>query len=405
MSAESLTMEQKAPRLLHVIGTLDPQYGGPVAALHGLSVSSSRAGSHVTIATLDPPVRHTHAWDGVAAIVNLGPGRLKLGASPYNYSSRLVPWLRETAGEYDLVIVHGIWQFHSAAVWRALSGRVPYYVFAHGALDPWFKRAHPLKHLKKWIYWHAIEARVLSGAAGVLFTSEEEMLLARQSFSMDEMKKRVVSYGIIAPAGDPKTEIASFWRQFPDLVGHRILLFLSRLHEKKGCDLLLRAFAAVHKIDPSLQLVMAGPDGGALGQLVHQSRALGIENRVSWLGMLNGEVKWGALRCADAFVLPSHSENFGVAVVEALACGTPVLISKMVNIWREIEIDGAGIAGSDDLEGTLGLLTAWLQRDASERRAMRARAVYSFTRRFEITESWPRFVLAEAALYGTEAKD
>ena len=103
--------------------------------------------------------------------------------------------------------------------------------------------------------------------------------------------------------------------------------------------------------------------------------------------MLAGEAQWGAFSAADAFVVPSHQENFGIAVVEAMACGTPVLISNQVNIWREITQDGAGFADDDDVAGTTRLLLKWLQTPEQERAAMRGSARRSFVRRFEITQA------------------
>ena len=100
--------------------------------------------------------------------------------------------------------------------------------------------------------------------------------------------------------------------------------------------------------------------------------------------MLTGNLKWGALRSAGAFVLPSHQENFGIAVIEALAMGTPVLLSKKVNIWREIVDDGAGFAGPDTEDGTLAVLQDWLALDAQARMDMQKQATQSFDKRFNI---------------------
>lgn len=125
-------------------------------------------------------------------------------------------------------------------------------------------------------------------------------------------------------------------------------MYLSRIHQKKGCDLLLEAFAKVASTDPDLHPVMAGPDqtGWVLKLKAHAAR-LGIADRVAWLGMLQGDDKWGAFYSAEAFCLPLHQEYFGVVVAEAMVCGKPVLISNKVNIWREIEVDGADIVQSD----------------------------------------------------------
>ena len=108
------------------------------------------------------------------------------------------------------------------------------------------------------------------------------------------------------------------------------------------------------------------------------------DGSITFTGMLTGNRKWGALSAAEAFVLPSHQENFGIAVVEALACGTPVLISNKVNIWREIEADSAGYVENDDLAGTTALLKRWVATEPRVRMAMKENAKDCFVRRFEI---------------------
>jgi glycosyltransferase involved in cell wall biosynthesis len=313
--------------------------------------------------------------------VALGPGVLT-----YSYSPKLVPWLREHAQEFDAVIVNGIWQYSSFAVWRALRGTsVPYFVFTHGMLDPYFKRTFPLKHIKKWLYWPWAEYRTLRDARAVLFTCEEERRLARQSFWLYRCREEVVGYGTAPPPVERAQALAEFHAAHPFLQGKRVLLFLSRIHGKKGCDLLIDAFADLASRDDRWQLVLAGPCASALGATLRaRVRASGLEPRVTWTGMLAGHVKWGALYAAEAFVLPSHQENFGIAVAEALACGTPVLISNQVNIWREIDEDGAGFVEPDTLAGTKALLRRWSDLDDEQRRAMRQRAKQCFESRFDI---------------------
>jgi glycosyltransferase involved in cell wall biosynthesis len=100
--------------------------------------------------------------------------------------------------------------------------------------------------------------------------------------------------------------------------------------------------------------------------------------------MLTGDIKWGALSAADAFVLPSHQENFGIAVAEALGCGTPVLISNKINIWREIDAAAAGLIENDDLSGTTKLLTRWIALADDARAIMRTNAARCFLNHFEI---------------------
>jgi glycosyltransferase involved in cell wall biosynthesis len=355
-------------------------------------------GHTVEILTLDPP--------GAPRSKELSVPVTALGrsASGYGYTPDLVPWLARHAGRFDAVVVHGIWQYHSFGVWRALrKSGVPYFVFTHGMLDPWFKRAYPLKHLKKSLYWPWAEYRVLRDARAVIFTCEEERRLARQSFALYRCRERVVSYGTATPAGDPDTQREIFLQQFPALAGKRLVLFLGRLHEKKGCDLLLRAFGQIimtHPKGEDLRLMVAGPCASPSyrAELAEVAARFCPEGTVTFPGMLSGDLRWGAFHAAEAFALPSHQENFGIAVAEALACGLPVLISKEVNIWREIADDGAGLVAKDDVAGTGSLLRRWFRLGASEREQMRARARSCFARRFELeraAESLTR-VIAEA---------
>jgi len=184
---------------------------------------------------------------------------------------------------------------------------------------------------------------------------------------------------------DPAREVEAFHGAMPELRGRRFLLFLARIHEKKGCDLLIEAFARVTARAPEVQLVMAGPDQvGMQAKLQSRAEQLGIAARVHWPGMIGGEVKWGALRTCDALVLPSHQENFGVSVAEALLAGRPVLLSYPVNIWPEIENDGVGLADDDTLEGTVRLLQRWFSLTAAEQAAMAARAQPCFAARFSL---------------------
>lgn len=374
-------------RLLHSIHSVNRAGGGPIEGIFQLAAIHKQNGHSVEIVSLDAP---DAPWvrQSPLPVHAQGPGKFN-----YGYSPRLVPWLRAHAGDYDAIIVNGIWQFSSFGVWQARLSRTPYFVFTHGMLDPWFKRQYPLKHLKKWLYWPWAEYRVLRDAQSVLFTCEEERRLARESFWLYRCRETVVNYGTQEPPGDAPAQIAEFYRQFPQLRQRRCWLFLGRIHPKKGCDLLLQAFAQVAPSQPDLHLAIAGPDQtGWQAELARLAAQLGIADRVSWLGMLTGNLKWGALRAAEAFVLPSHQENFGIAVVEAMACGTPVLISRAVNIYREIEDDGAGLADDDDLAGTLRLLQRWQQTPPDEQARMRQRAKASFARRFEAHQAAARLI-------------
>lgn len=367
-------------KILHLIPTVDPHGGGPMEGVRQRGLRLLEMGHQVEVVTLDAPGAPCLASYPLP-VHALGPGR-----GGYGYTPHLVPWLRANARAFDAIVVNGLWQYHGLAAWHVLRPMgIPYHVFTHGMLDPWFKRTYPLKHLKKWLYWPWAEYRVLRDAASVLFTSEEERLQARRSFWLYEAREHVVAYGTAQPPQDNERLRELFLAAHPHLRGKRIVLFLSRIHEKKGCDLLVQAFAAEASADPSLHLVMAGPDQtGLVPRLQAMAAAAGVAGRVSWPGMLRGDAKWGAFYAAEMFALPSHQENFGIAVAEALGCGLPALISDKVNIWREVAADGAGIVASDTLAGTRQSLRQWLNLRPEQRAEFRQRAATTFMRRYTV---------------------
>lgn len=310
-------------------------------------------------------------------------GRLGRG---YGYSRRLAPWLRRHAADYDAILVHGLWNYASLGAWRGLRGRAtPYFAFTHGMLDPWFIVAYPLKARLKALFWLLLERRVLRDARGVLFTTEEERDLAGRSFRPYRARGLVVGLGARDVADDPDRSRRAFLAKVPTVEGRRFVLFLSRIHPKKGVDLLIRGFARQAADHPDLDLVIAGPDQvGLRRDLERLAGELGVAGRIQWPGMLTGDAKAGAFRGAAFFALPSHQENFGIAIAEALAYGTPVLITHKVNIWREIEADRAGVVVADDEAGVgegLGRMAA-LSEDARSRMAADSRAC--FVQRFEL---------------------
>ena len=375
-------------KILHTIRSVNPAGGGVIEVVRQFSGVMERQGHTVAVASLDAP---GDAWvkEFPHRVHALGPV-----ATGYGRTTNFTSWLRDHHTEFDCVVVNGLWQFNSFGTRQALHGTgTPYFVFPHGMLDPWFKRAYPLKHLKKWLYWPWAEYRVLRDARAALFTCEEEKILARQSFWLYSCREQVVPLGIATPPGDAEKQRSLFLQQFPGLAGQRIILFLGRIHEKKGCDLLLQAFAPFAKKDPRLQLVIAGPDQtGWRATLEKLAETLGVTRQVSWPGMLGGDLKWGAFHAAEAFALPSHQENFGIVVAEAAACGLPVLISNQVNIWREIEADGAGLVAPDTLDGTSRLLSGWLEMPDAAKSEMRARAQKCFNDRFEIGHATGQFL-------------
>jgi glycosyltransferase involved in cell wall biosynthesis len=357
---------------------LNPAGGGPIEGLKQITPFLSRSGIDSVVASLDPP---TSPWlsDLPFKTIPLGP---VLGG--YGYRPGLVSALTALSPRFDAVIVEGLWQYHAFAAWRAFHGTsVPYYVFVHGMLDPWFKYTYPLKHYKKALYWPFADFQLLRDATGVLFTTVVERDLARQSFRRYLAKEYVVGYGAAPPPSVTSLDVAAFFTSFPVLRGKEIFLFLGRLHPKKGVDLLIKSFASIASQDSSRHLVLAGPIHSKYQrELSALIRSLSLEPQITWTGPLSGSMKWAAFSTAHLFCLPSHQENFGVAVAEALSVGLPVCISSAVNISDLVERFGAGLVHPDTLYGTIDALSRWAAMDHDTRALMSRSAMHLFSSQF-----------------------
>lgn len=393
--------------VLHIVANMDPQTGGVCQAVRTIVDGLTRRGIYNEVATVDTPDA-PYLAQYTFPVHALGPS-----ANSWHYSARLLPWLIDTLDRFDVVIVHGLWLYPSHAVRKAIAhrrqlpnARVPrFFVMPHGMLDPWFQRAsgRRIKAIRNWAYWKLIENRVINDADGLLFTCQTELLLAREPFRPYHPARELnVGHGIAdVPAFDPAMQ-AAFHERCPSLGDAPYLLFLSRIDTKKGVDLLVNAYSARQQsTDPAAlpKLVIAGPGlDTAYGNQIRQQVALSpaLANAVLFPGMLTGDAKWGAFYGCQAFILPSHQENFGIAVVEALACGKPVLISDQVNIWREIDAMDGGLVGPDAQTGTQQLLENWLALSAGEQRQMGQRARQTFQHHFAIDPATDRLIDALA---------
>jgi glycosyltransferase involved in cell wall biosynthesis len=373
-----------ALRILHIIPTVNPASGGPIEGIRQLARCHHSYGHRLEIASLDPPGAPWLAFPGVPVY----PLRSRWHERWLPLT--LIRWLRSHHHQFDAVVINGIWNFHLCAAWLVLRGTsTPYLVFTHGMLDPWFRWRYPLKHLKKWLAWPWAMYPALRDADAVCFTCNQERLLARHSFWLYDANEQVVSYGTQGLPEAAADLAGPFLHAHPPLAGRHRLLFLGRVAPKKAPDLLLRAIARLQREglwDPAaMVLVLAGPAEDLYAQRLQRLAAqLGITDSLHWTGMLQGDQKWGAFQAADAFVLASHQENFGIAVAEALSCATPVLLSHAVNIAPEIAADGAGLVDTDTPGGVTRLLRRWLLLPPAERTAMAANARRCFEQRYRI---------------------
>jgi len=274
-------------KILRVIASINPETGGPIEGIVQISRALNRAGHVDEIACLDRP---GSPWLKESALVvhALGPGIFN-----YRYTPKLVSWLKRNVYNYDAVIIHGLWQFSGLGTWIALKkSRCPYFVYPHGMLDPWFNERYPLKRIKKTPYWWIVERNVLKDAKAVLFTSEEERQQAKKSFPGYSCRENVVKYGTKGADEDFDKPDRRFHDRYPFLKDKKVFLFLSRIHPKKGIDLLLRAFA--QSKDKESHLIIAGPDKiGWKKRLMTISDQLGISTDNKHVSAISPQTKNG----------------------------------------------------------------------------------------------------------------
>lgn len=384
--------------ILHVIASMDPAQGGLAQAVRNTLPALAAQGAANEVLCFDGPTASFVGRDAFP-VHAIGPAK-----GPYAYCAGLRRWLLEQLERFDVVVAHGLWLHNNAGTYGALRAHARkhpgrpaprFYVMPHGMLDPYFQRApgRRLKAMRNVVAWKVFEGRAVNGADGVLFTCAQELLLAREPFSPYRPRRELdVGLGVEAPPAQHPAMAPAFAAACPGTAGRGYLLFLGRLHEKKGTDLLLRAYLLLRGTRSDMPaLVIAGPGldtdhGRALKALVREG------DDVHFPGMLQGDAKWGALYGCDAFVLPSHQENFGIAVVEAMACGRPVLISNQVNIWRECK--PGGLVDDDDDEGTQGLLNRWLALTPSQRTDLGLAARGAYAQHFSVERAAARLLAA-----------
>jgi glycosyltransferase involved in cell wall biosynthesis len=303
--------------------------------------------------------------------------------------------LAEAIPRADVVHIHSLYLFHTWIAARiARRAGVPYIVRPHGTLDPFLWRRH---RFRKFIIEMLFQNRVLRNAAALHYTAYDEMRLA-EPYAKG-------APGVVVPNGLDASEYATlpepglFRRAYPEIGQRRIVLFLSRLNFKKGLDLLVPGFARALKNRPDLHLVIAGPDDGERAATEARIAAEGIGGHTTFVGMLDHKAKLSCFRDSAMFVLPSYSENFGIAIVEAMACEVPVAISDRVNIWREIDGAGAGLVGPPTVD-TVAQQIAMLADDPVKSAAMGKAGRVLATERF----AWGRIARELESVYRSVAK-
>ena len=328
-------------RIQHVVVSLDPAQGGPPVVALRIAAAQASAGHDSGIVSHGAPGKESEIAASLRGIPDIGrvnvttvPPGLTWGALVPRATSRR---LRDIMAGSDVVHLHGVWEplvWHASVLARRLG--ITYVITPHGMLDPW---SLGQKRLKKRMAL-LLAYRSMLRQAGCLH------LLNRDEAELIEPLKlgtpvQVIPNGVFLEEISPLPAAGSFHANHPELNGEPYVLFLGRLHFKKGLDVLAEAFTKIAAIEKRLRLVVAGPDGGAKAEFEQRIRQARLIDRVHVVGSLYGTEKFAAMVDARAFCLPSRQEGFSMAITEAMASGCPVVVSEACHFPEVAEV-GAG---------------------------------------------------------------
>jgi glycosyltransferase involved in cell wall biosynthesis len=354
-------------RIVHAVETIDPATGGPVVVAIALAASQAALGHAVAIASYAGTEERAQVQNWVTQYPDAAslqflsaprPGRLE-----HLLATDARALLVEAIRGADVVHVHGIWRpFNAAAAQAALAARAKLVITPHGMLDPWsLRQSRWKKRLALGLVWR----RLLNASSFIHVLNQTEANLMGPLRLRARL--RVFPNGIAAEDFNASADLSLFQKACPTVVGRPYVLFLGRLHHKKGLDHLLAAFAILARLDAEVQLVVAGPDEGMRGPVERWIGEYGLAGRVCVVGPLYGAAKHAALAGACCFCLPSRQEGFSMAILEAMACGVPVVISEGCH-FPEVAAAGAGYVVSLDANAIAAALERVL-RDAAWRRS------------------------------------
>jgi glycosyltransferase involved in cell wall biosynthesis len=388
-------------KVLHVIPAVAPRYGGPSQAVVQMCQALRSEDMKVLIATTDADgearlaveIGKPVVYEGVPTI--FFPRQL---SEAFKYSRPLGYWLDSNVNAFDVVHIHAIFSHSSlAAAGACQRHHVPYVLRPLGSLDPWSLNQ---KRVHKRALWHIGVKRMLGEAAAIHYTAEAERRLAEEGLGLN--------HGVVIPLGvngeilQAPAEPETFRRHYPSLGENPYVLVLSRLHPKKGLELLFDIFLDVTSENEfkHWRLVVAGEGESRyesnLKRLVEKRQG---GERVLFTGWLDGAQKVSALQGSALLALPSRQENFGLSVVEAMACGVPVLISPQVNLADEIQTANAGWVVNLEREALAKTFAETLSRQGE--RASRGDRARDFAHSYF---AWPKIAAELTQLYRSVTK-
>lgn len=333
-------------RILHVIPSMDPKQGGPPVVAARLAAAQAALGHAVEIIHYALPEAVERTGKSLAGVPGMERVRLhdiapEGGAIAQIRALNLKRWITQHMSGCDYLHLHGVWNPILPITAKAARARqIPYCVVPHGMLDPWCLTGQGFaKAMKKRIAL-AISYRSMLDHAAFIHTLNRDEARLMEPLGL-RPPAEVLPNGVFLDEMSPLPALGAFLGKHPELGSDPYVLFLSRLHFKKGLDFLADAFAMLRDRFPTLRLVIAGPDDGMVAPLTEQIGRLGIADRVHLVGSLYGQDKLAAFVDSACFCLPSRQEGFSMAITEALACGRPVVISDQCH-FPEVAEAGAG---------------------------------------------------------------
>jgi glycosyltransferase involved in cell wall biosynthesis len=325
---------------VHFVREIRAELGGVVTAGIDLCQSVAARGHRIVLVTCDAKDAPEH-WQGPGS----WPEVVEVPASSFSsllLSREGLDRFSEIMSTVDVAHLHTPWDLCNFQLMRRLrAARVPYIVTVHGMLDS-YSMAH--KTLKKRTFLALGGRRLFRNATTIHFTAQGELEQALH-FIPGRDRSLVQAYALDLSSYNPLPGPEPALQAFPSIRPEaRKVLFLSRLHPKKGVDLLIRAAAVLKRGSLPFQLLIAGPgDEKYVSYLKSLAAELGVEDVTVFLGMVHGIEKRSLYEAADVFVLPTHQENFGLVLAEAMACGTAVITTRGTDVWHELEEGGAYI--------------------------------------------------------------
>jgi glycosyltransferase involved in cell wall biosynthesis len=324
------------------------KYGGPIASVHALNRALVKKGVNVTVyatnAGLDGKVSLNDEVDidGVKVTYFRFVKLLEfIGRTGWQFSWEMTNTLRRTLKAFDLIHINAVWNYPTAvAAYFCRHNKKPYIISPRGVLYPYTAGKNIWKKLP---YYYLITKRDLKCAAAIHYTTKNELEKCHLFLGLKN-RSIIIPNGIDLSEFNELPDKGKLRDHYSFLKDKKVVLFLGRIHWKKGFDLLAKAYGRLARERKDVHLLIVGPDEGGYGKKVRgwlQNES--VLEQATFTGVLNGKEKIEAFVGSDIFVLPSYSENFGMAVIEAMACRLPVVISNQVGIHREVQRAEAGL--------------------------------------------------------------